>query len=196
MNRNCLHCGAPLESGVCSACGLDLESGAYALRKKLLNRLAIFLLGAIAFFPAIAYYPPLELDIMLIFLGTLFFFSLGLGIWLDRRTRRQEESEVQKRIFFALVPVPWLLAALIFFNGWFDSSTLRDQPTTVVSRFAMPGVLRNSRLVVRSWRAGRSIERVPVSRDDYGRFADGDEVVVRVGDGLVGIPWVYGVFRK
>jgi hypothetical protein len=34
-----------------------------------------------------------------------------------------------------------------------------------------------------------------VSRDDYTRFRPGDSVVVEVENGVVGIPWVYAVYR-
>jgi len=54
----------------------------------------------------------------------------------------------------------------------------------------------SGRLVVESWREGHRFERVAVSRTDYDRFHPGDFVVVRVGGGLVGIPWVAGVDRE
>jgi hypothetical protein len=59
----------------------------------------------------------------------------------------------------------------------------------------MAGAFRSQRLEVTSWREGRRIERLPVSRDDFGRFQVGDGVVVEVRDGLMGIPWVYAVYR-
>jgi hypothetical protein len=66
----------------------------------------------------------------------------------------------------------------------------------VISRFATIGPLPSGRLVVESWREGHRFERVAVSRTDYDRFHPGDFVVVRVGEGLVGIPWVAGVDRE
>ncbi len=166
------------------------------LRRQLLRRTAWFLLGAVAFLPTSRVYPPLELDAILIFLGLLFFLALGLAVWIERRARRGSEVEVLKRVYFGLVPVPWLLAALLFANGKFDTAPPTRQVASVVGKFSMPGVLRSSRLVVTSWRHGHRFERVSVDSDDFNLFQRGDVVVVRVHDGLVGIPWVYAVYRR
>ena len=60
----------------------------------------------------------------------------------------------------------------------------------------MPGsLLRSRRLVVTSWREGRSYERLPVDTIDFTRFRPGDDVIIRVEPGILGIPWVFGVYR-
>lgn len=192
----CLNCGAERTQDLCDECGLTTPAAELAFRRRLLNLTAIFVLGAIAFLTASHSYPPLELDAILIFVGVLFFFTVGLAAWLDFRARRHTEIEAYKRLFRAMVPVPWLLAALLFANGKFDSSPPRGEVATVVGKFTMPGTLHVSRLAVVSWRPGQRLERVPVSADDYARFAIGDRVEVRLQAGLVGIPWVYGVYRK
>lgn len=166
------------------------------LRRRLLLRTAWFLVGAVAFLPASQIYPPLELDAILIFVGVLFFLVLALAVWIERRAWRHKEVEALKRIYFGFVPVPWLLAGLLFANGKFDTAPPTRRVAPVVGKFSMPGVLRGSRLVVLSWRDGRRLERLPVDRDDYDRFQRGDTVVVQVQDGVVGIPWVYGVYRR
>ena len=196
MIPRCLDCGADRVSEVCDACGLSTVEAEFAFRRRLVSLVAVFLLGSIAFLPASHYYPPLELDGILIFVGVLFFATLLLAGYLDWRARRHLEVEALKRVFRALVPLPWLLAGLLWVNGSFDSAAPQHRLTTVVGRFTMPGTLKQSRITVSSWRAGRSIERVPVTRDDYSRFAPGDNVDVVVKDGLVGIPWVYAVYRK
>jgi hypothetical protein len=153
------------------------------------------LLGAILFVPVSQAFPPLELDGIMIFVGVLFFAVLGLGFWMIHRVRANQDIEVFKRIYFGFLPMPWLLAALLFVNGKLDTSEPQIQTTAVVSKFRTPGILRTQRLIVRSWRTGRRIERVMVGVDDYGRFQQGDAVVVQVGRGVAGIPWVYGVYR-
>lgn len=194
MNR-CLDCGAERETDQCPACGLTGAAAAVMLRKRLVRRTAIFLVGAIIFVPASQIFPPLEEDGILIFVGVLFFVVLGLGLWMVRRASRGLEIEVIKRIYFGLLPVPWILAALLFVNGKFDGDPPRREMASVVGKFSMPGLLRTERLVVTSWRHGRNIERLQVSRDDYGRFRPGDSVIVEVEDGVVGIPWVYAIYR-
>lgn len=191
----CLDCGAERETDQCPACGLTSAAAEVMLRKRLVRRTAIFLVGAIIFVPASQVFPPLEEDGILIFVGILFFVVLGLGLWMVNRARGGREIEIIKRIYFGLLPVPWILAALLFVNGKFDAGRPRPERASVVGKFSMPGFLRTQRLVVTSWREGRAIERLEVSRDDYGRFRPGDSVIVEVENGVVGIPWVYAVYR-
>jgi hypothetical protein len=191
----CLNCGADREADVCEACGLNSTAAEFSLRSKLLNRTAIFLLGAIAFVAASGRYPALDLDEILIFIGVLFFLTLGLAVWLERRALRHTEVEALKRVYYGLIPLPWLLAVLLLGNGALDHTPPQIESARVVGKFAMRGPVPSRRLIVLSWREGRRFERVPVDTADLGRFATGDIVEVQVKGGLVGIPWVSGVLR-
>src|ERR1700724_1465218 len=184
----CLNCGADPDVG--EACGLGSAAAEFSLRSKLLNRTAFFLLGAIAFVAASGRYPALDLDGILIFIGVLFFLTLGVAIWVERRALRHAEVEALKRVYYGLIPIPWLLALLLLANGALDRAPPRLEQTRVVGKFSMPGPVPSRRLVVTSWRAGRRFERIPVDRSDFDRFTSGDFVRVRVEEGLVGIPWV------
>ena len=190
---HCLNCGAERTQDVCDACGLSSQAAEFVLRKRLLNRTAVFLLGAIAFVVTSGRYPALELDGILIFIGVLFFLTLGLAIWVERRALRHGEVEILKRAYYGLVPVPWLLAVLLLVNGAFDGSRPDVEPARIVEKFSMPGPVPLRRLIVTSWREGHGIERLPVDRGDFERFSSGESVDVRVAGGLVGIPWVAGV---
>jgi hypothetical protein len=190
---HCLNCGAERTQDVCSACGLSSHAAEFVLRRKLLNRTAMFLLGAIAFVAASGRYPALELDGILIFIGILFFLTLGLGIWVERRALRHGEVEAMKRVYYGLIPVPWLLAVLLLGNGAFDGSRPDIEPARILEKFSMPGPVPMHRLIVTSWREGHRVERLPVDRGDFERFSSGESVEVKVAGGLVGIPWVAGV---
>ena len=50
--------------------------------------------------------------------------------------------------------------------------------------------------LVRSLRPGQRLERLAVDVDDYDRFHDGDQVVVGVAPGALGISWFYGIYRR
>lgn len=191
----CPYCGTERAGLVaCENCGMDPAEASRAMRRSLVNRLGIFLLGAVAFFVPCSLYPPIELDGMLIFLGVIFFSTIALAMWAERRSIRRQEVELLKRIFHGLVPIPWLLGTLLFVNGALDRSPPRDVEATVISRLAVPGVLPMHQLIVKSWRDGREVERLAVTRQDFDRFHAGDRVIVRMEDGLVGIPWIFGVY--
>jgi hypothetical protein len=192
---SCLFCGADRTSDQCLACGLTSAAAEVMLRRRLVWRTAWFLVGAVVFVPVCQAFPPVELDSILIFVGVLFFVVLGLGLWMVNRARLRQEIEVLKRVYFGFLPVPWILAGLLFINGKLDTTPPQRETTSVIGKFSMPGVLRTQRLVVASWREGRRIERVPVSRDDYDRFQVGNPVVVEIQQGVAGIPWIYGVYR-
>ncbi len=191
----CLNCGADRNVDVCEACGLGSSAAELSLRSTLLNRTAFFLLGAIAFVAASVRYPALDLDEILIFIGVLFFLTLGIAMWVERRALRHAEVEALKRVYYGLIPLPWLLAVLLLGNGWLDHSPPQLQTARVVGKFAMRGPVPSRRLIVNSWREGRRFERVPVDQSDFDRFTTGDIVEVQVEGGLVGIPWVSGVSR-
>lgn len=195
-SNQCVECGGPVRDGQCEECALPVPAAVMLLRRRLLYGTALFLLGALAFLPAVHSFPPLDIDLMLIFLGALFFAVMLTALWLDRKARHAATHQLLKRAFYGLLPVPWLIAGLIFVNGRFDYSPPTRHVSQVVGTFAMPGTLRQSRLVVRSWRAGRSVERVAISREEFARFRTGDGVDILVQEGLAGIPWVSAVYHQ
>jgi hypothetical protein len=194
----CLDCGSLRTADQCPSCGLTSAAAEVMFRRKLYKRTAVFLAGSILFPYVSQWYPPLDLDLMLVLFGVLFFLALATAIVLDRRARKRQEIEVLKRVYTGFIPLPWILAAMLFLNGKLDSrKNVTYHPTTVDSRYNMPGIVRGTRrLFVHSWRDGQKIERLAVDLDDYDRFRAGDAVVVGVEPGALGIPWYYGVYRQ
>jgi hypothetical protein len=150
-------------------------------------------LGTLAFVVASGRYPALDLDGILIFVGVLFVVTLGLAMWVERRALRHAEVEKLKRVYYGLIPVPWLLAGLLLANGALDRGDPQNVEARVIGKFAMRGPVPSRRLVVTSWRAGHRAERISVASGDFDRFRLGDLVEVEVRSGLSGIPWVAGV---
>lgn len=194
----CVDCGAPRTADQCPSCGLTSAAAELVFRRRLVSRTAIFLLGSLAFPYVSQIYPPLDLDLMLVFFGLLFFLALTIAVILERRARQHREIEVLKRIYMGFIPLPWILAATLLVNGKIDSQKdLTYYPTAVVSKFNMKGIVRGSRrLLVRSWRVGQHVERLAVNADDFDRFEDGDTVTVAVEPGALGIPWYFEVYRR
>ena len=194
----CLDCGSPRIADQCPSCGLTSNAAELVFRRRLVTRTAFFLVGSLAFPYVSQIYPPLDLDLMLVFFGLLFFLALTLAVILERRARHHNEIEVLKRIYAGFIPLPWILAAALFANGRFDSQkNPAYHPTVVVSKFNMKGIVRGSRrLHVDSWRAGEKVEGLAVDADDFDRFQIGDTVTVAAEPGVIGIPWYYGVYRR
>ena len=101
-----------------------------------------------------------------------------------------------KRVYFGMIPVPWIFAGLLFLNGRLDTSRPIRVPAMVVGKVSTGAFPRSRRLVVTSWRAGRRFEHIAVDQNDYDRFQRGDDIVIQAQKGALGIPWVYGVFRQ
>lgn len=193
--KRCLNCDAVLEGPVCEQCELTPAAASLVLRRKLILRTGVFMLGSLAFLAAADMFPPLEMDGMLIFCGVLFFLGLAIAVWVEHGALRGASIEIRKRLFMALVPIPWLLASLLFVNAKLDDSPVHDWETRVVGKFSMSAMVSTRRLVVVSWRDGHSYERVPVSQEEYSEFHIGEPVIVEVRSGLAGIPWVTGVIQ-
>jgi len=192
----CMDCGAERKADQCPVCGLTSAAAEVMLRRRLVQRTAVFLVGALIFVPASQIFPPLELDMIFILVGVLFFASLGMAFTIDFLARQRRDILVLKRIYFGLIPLPWIFAAMLYCNGKFDTSAQTRYPAQVVSRFNMSGfLLKSRRLVVNSWRSEHGYEHVPVDLTDYTRFHAGDNVFVAIQPGALGIPWVLGVFR-
>jgi len=193
---HCLDCGAERLGDQCPACGLTSAAAELVVRRRLMRRTAFFLVGIILFVGASQVFPALELDSILIFGGLVFFCSLSLGYWIDYRARKHQEVEVMKRIYFGMIPVPWIFACLLFFNGKLDTSRPVRVPATVVGKVATGAFPRSRRLIVTSWRMGRRFERIAVDQNDFDRFQRGDDIIIEAQKGAVSIPWIAGVFRR
>jgi hypothetical protein len=192
----CMDCDAERKSDQCPLCGLTSAAAEVMLRRRLVQRTVVFLIGALVFVPASQVFPPLELDLIFILVGLLFFASLAMAFTVDFLARQRRDVEVLKRIYFGLIPLPWVFAAMLYCNGKFDAAAQTRYPAQVVSRFNMSGfLLKSRRLVVNSWRSEHGFEHVPVDLTDYTRFHPGDNVFVAIQPGALGIPWVLGVFR-
>jgi hypothetical protein len=194
----CLDCGSQRIADQCPACGLTSAAAEVMFRRRLWRRTTVFLAGSLLFPYVSQIYPPLELDLMLVFFGVIFFLALTVAVFLDRRARKRQEIEVLKRIYSGFVPLPWILAATLLVNGRVDSAkNIVYYPTAVVGSFNMKGIVRGTRrLFVHSWREGQKIESLAVDLDDFDRFRVGDGVTVAVEPGALGIPWYYGVYRR
>ncbi len=194
----CLDCGSERIADQCPSCGLTSAAAEVMFRRRLLKRTAVFLAGSLAFPYVSQIYPPLDLDLMLVFFGVIFSMGLTIAVILDRRAQNRQEIEVLKRVYSGFIPLPWILAATLLANGALDSqNNVAYHPTTVDSRYNMPGIVRGTRrLFVHSWRDGQKIERLAVNSDDYDRFRAGDSVAVGVKPGALGVPWYLGVYRR
>ena len=75
---HCLNCGAERDAELRFLSALIIAAAEFSIRKSLLNRTAVFLLGGIAFVAASGRYPALELDPIFLFLSAFYFFLLSV----------------------------------------------------------------------------------------------------------------------
>src|SRR5258708_7064938 len=185
----CLDCGSERIADQCPSCGLTSAAAGVMFRGGLLKRTGFFLAGSLAFPYVSQIFPPLDLDLMLVFFGGFFFVALAIAVVLDRRARNRHEIEVLKRVYSGFIPLPWILAATLLVTGHLDSrKNLAYHPTTLDSRYNMPGIVRGTRrLFVHSWRDAQKIERLAVTFHDYDRFRPGDSLVLGVETGALSI---------
>src|ERR1700753_7047 len=171
----CLDCGSERTTDQCPSCGLTSAAAEGMFRRRLVFRTAIFLLGSLPVSYVGQVFPPLDIDLMLIFFGIIFFTALFLAVILEQRARNRKEIEVLKRIYMGFIPLPWILAATLFVNGRLDNAkNITYYPTAVVGRFNMKGLVRGTRrLSVRGWRAGQPYERLPGAVGGFVRFFHG-----------------------
>src|SRR5258706_12659921 len=111
----CLDCGSERTTDQCPSCGLTTAAGELTFRRRLMRQTGIFLLGSLAFPYISQIYPPLDLDLILVFFGLIFFGALTLAVILERRAREHQENEIFKRGFNGIFPLPWVFAATAFF---------------------------------------------------------------------------------
>ncbi len=170
----CLDCGSERIADQCPSCGLTSAAAEVMFRRRLLKRTAVFLAGSLAFPYVSQIYPPLDLDLMLVFFGGLFFIALTIAVVLDRGARNRREIEVLKRIYSGFIPLPWILAATLLVNGKLDSHGNRPRHAAPVCAFlarraenrALSGGFRRLRPLSRgrfggcgrrAWCAGHSV---------------------------------------
>jgi hypothetical protein len=194
----CLDCGAAREVDQCPLCGLTSAAAEVMFRKRLIKQTTFFP----GRFAAVSLRDP--------YLSAARSGPDAGLLWravfcrVDHRRvsrsprRKHQDIEILKRIYAGFIPLPWILAAAIFLNGRLDApGRVAYVPAEVQGKFLMKGLVRGSRrLVVHSWRPDQKFERLPVDPDDFDRFAVGDRIEVAVEPGVLGIPWVYGVYRE
>ena len=194
----CLDCGSPRTADQCPSCGLTSAAAEVMFRRRFLKRTGIFLAGSLAFPYVSQIYPPLDVDLMLVVFGVIFFVALAIAVILDRRARKHQELEMLKHVYAGFILLPWIFAAFLFVNGRLDSpKNVVYHAGTIAGCYNMPGIVRGSRrLIVSSWREGQKYERLAVDADDFDRFKPGDQVNVGVEPGALWIPWYYGIYRR
>src|SRR5947207_15244775 len=94
----CLDCGSERTADQCPSCGLTSAAAEVMFRRRLLKRTAVFLAGSLGFPYISQIYLPLDLDLMLVFFGGLFFVALAIAVVLDRRARKIGRASCRERV--------------------------------------------------------------------------------------------------
>jgi hypothetical protein len=145
---------------------------------------------------AVHYYPPL--DSGPIFIGgiVLFFGSFFLYISAASHKGMAQYSGVLTFLTGGAVILLLLASAVVFVNAALDRQPAKIIGTTVVGKNASSRRKRSTTyyLRVKSWRPGRTEERLDVDESVYLAAPIGLTVRVAVHPGLLGMPW-YGLVQ-
>src|SRR5258707_5514827 len=121
----CLDCGSERSTDQCPSCGLTTATAELMFRRRLMRQTGVFLLGSLAFPYISQIYPPLDLDLILVFFGLIFFGALTLAIILERRGRDRMLNEMMKMAKKGFIPQPRIAGAELFCNGAVESPKKR-----------------------------------------------------------------------
>src|SRR5262249_48803963 len=143
---HCLDCGSERTSDQCPVCGLTSAAAELVFRRRLLPPMAGVFAGSLLFSFISHIFPPLDIYVMLVFFGVVFFLGLTIAIVLESRARARKEIEILRHLFSGLIPIPFILSLALFLNGKLDSpKNVVYHPAVVVSRYQMKGVVRGTR---------------------------------------------------
>lgn len=146
----------------------------------------IFLVGCMPFvYIAFARYPPVDIVVVM----ALF----AVGFVMAALFLRGGRNRNVRAAYLVTALLPWLAAGWFLANGALDQSEeIRHQTVVVETRYSFRGL--RDRLVVRSWRSGRTSEWIYVSALQP-FFYRGESVTVCVKSGALGLPWISRVLR-
>ncbi len=158
-----------------------------------LKRLLYFLLLVPALMVSLlplGIYPPLDERLPLgLIIGA---FLLSSVLQLTSIVQRQPASQVGwRRVAYigSGLALP-LFGILLFMNGKLDKSPPEEVSATVIHKIAPIGYREaQSRLIVSSWRPGRSLEDLNVNSRVFERAVVGKRVSVEMHKGSFGLPW-------
>src|SRR5207302_8825353 len=117
----CLDCGSPRTADQCPSCGLTSAAAEVMFRRRLLKRTGVFLAGSLMFPYISQIYPPLDVDLMVVVCGVIFFVALALAVILDRRAHNHQELEVLTHAYAGCILCPWSFAAFLLVYASLDS---------------------------------------------------------------------------
>jgi len=187
----CANCGTEFHDGPCPKCGTDSVSSLRATNKQL-QRYSYLLIGGLAgTLVATRFYPPLDIDRLLIFAIGIFFLPVLAHVILSIRKRLTSNAERMRSAYKYSGTLSVVLAGVLFLNGVLDHSPVNPTRTPILRKTLSRGRSTSRYLIVASWRPGRFEERLQVNGDTYHRFVVGAPVVIEIHRGLFGVPW-YG----
>jgi hypothetical protein len=158
-----------------------------------INKRTYYLLaGLVGLIAAGFAYPPLDRNWILLLGLALFFLPVVAQIASRVRKRGTLDADRLKKIYSGCSVLLAGLAALTFLNGAADRSPAERIQTTVLHLHSYRGRSSSYRVIVPSWRPGRSEEGLYVRSRTFSRLRVGGPVTVEVHRGLLGLSW-YGL---
>ena len=135
-------------------------------------------------------YPPLDSRLPM---GVIICaFLLSAVLQLTGIVQRQPAGQVgwRRTVYIGSGLALPLLGILLFMNGKLDRSTPQDVSATVIHKIAPIGYRQAQyRLIVSSWRPGRSFEDLNVNSRQFQSAIVGKRISIEMHKGSFGLPW-------
>jgi hypothetical protein len=188
----CARCGSEFHGSRCPACGENPVAAARAVNKELQKYSYPLVAGLIGMLAATHYYPPLDSGPLLIAGLCVLFLPIVMHVVIAARKRLSTNSGRLRNAYICSGGFLILLAALMLLNGALDGSPVGSVRTSIIRKSISRGRSSTTHtLVVSSWRAGRSQEKLEVNRQMYQSVMPGESIAVEMHGGFFRLPW-YG----
>jgi hypothetical protein len=164
------------------------------LRKDQVMRKYSYLLwaGMICAMGGIHYYPPLDGERLIGWSIGLFFLPIVLNLVALVWKRLAADLGWLRTAYLCCGGALLLLGSYVIANGGLDKAPVKTESSVVTLKNIVAG--RHSKaytLRVPSWRSDRDEEELRVNHQTYNKLKVGQEILVEVHPGFLGMPW-YG----
>ena len=187
----CDKCGASYEGRRCSQCARKARVRARTRNRRFTKPLVLLLAGTFALLFTMRHYPLLDRNPYYVIGLVFFFLPIFLMIVSNMLKRIEKDAGTLATLLFWCAAANVTLFAGLLLNGLLDRGPAVPVHARVLRKRIIRGRSTTYRMVVESWRPGRTEEVLELSRAQFQGIAPDSSVVIDLHRGWIGVPW-YG----